>query len=225
MKYMRKGKWTTKVIKVEKSSYRYRDDYELIYLINQNDEQALEEMIAKYRRILLIYINQFRYILKKEFDEDELLQISFIALYTAVKSFNESLGYKFTTYLRVVVVRELKLYVRSLHSLCRKANLEALSLHQTIQEEDDRYFIELIENNQISYETKYSFYRKEFIEHVDAVVRMCKEKDQKIFRLWQIGMSYQEIAEISSCTTKEVDNSIQRIKKKLRSVIDYNNAL
>ncbi len=172
-----------------------------------------------------MYINQYRYILKKEFDEDELMQISHIALYTAIKTFNESLGFKFTTYLKVVVTRELKIHVRSMQSLCRRANLEAVSLHQTVNEDDGRYFIEFVENRSDDFETIESYYQKEFNSLVNKTLEECKEDDRIIFNFWRIGLSYNEIARQLNCTVKTVDNSIQRVKKKLRSVIDYNNAL
>lgn len=204
---------------------KIRDDYELIYLINQNDEQALAEMIVKYKKVLLMYANQYRYVLKKEYDEDEMLQICYIALYTAIRTYNEQLGNKFTTYLRVIVTRELQIHVRSLHSVCRKANLEAISLHRSINDESERYYIDLVESRNSDFDTKEYYYHKEFLMKIKEVISEFKKEDQIIFDLWRIGLSYNEIALHLKCPVKKVDNSIQRMKKKLRSVIDYNNAL
>ncbi len=203
----------------------FREDYELIYLIHQGDEEALKELIQKYRKILLLYVNQFRSILKKEFDEDELMQISTIALYSAVMTFNEEMNCKFTTYLKVIVIRELQLLVRSLYSLCRKANVEALSLHQYVNENENRYIIDTLRSEKTEYETVDFLHRKEFLLQMEEAIKKCKVFEQRVFSLWRIGMTYEEIARELNCTKKEVDNSVQRFKKKLRSMIDYDTSL
>ena len=56
---------------------------------------------------------------------------------------------------------------------------------------------------------------KEAQKQEEAILRTCSELEQKIFRYHRYGYRYDEIAAILHTTKKKVDNTIQKIRKKL----------
>lgn len=69
--------------------YRELNDYEVLYLICDSDDQEYEIMLEKYYPLIIKVVNKYKYILKKMgYEEDDLYQIGALTLYETIKGFN-----------------------------------------------------------------------------------------------------------------------------------------
>lgn len=199
---------------------KFMDDHELIYLVLQGDDAALEELIAKYKGMLFRTLETYRGSLKEEYDVSELYQISLISLYHAVLTYNGAIKCSFVTYLRIIVHRDILAYIRKLNRDHSKANLYSISLDQTIRDNEGIYLIDTIENTRSSYNPQDCFNLKELEILIKEQLNSFSEKEQEVFILWFKGYRYDEIAAISGYDVKKISYLLTKIKKKLKGSID-----
>ena len=96
---------------------KYYNDYELLYLINENDEIAKDILKRKYAP--LIYEKSKEYYQRNHYDIpsfsfDELINLGNSVLLRATKTYNEKENALFYTYFITCLAREFSLYKRGL---------------------------------------------------------------------------------------------------------------
>jgi len=71
--------------------YRELNDYEVLYLICDSDDQEYEIMLKKYYPLIVKLVNKYKYIVKKMgYEVDDLYQIGYLTLHQSIKGFNGS---------------------------------------------------------------------------------------------------------------------------------------
>lgn len=140
-------------------------------------------------------------------ENEDLYQEGMIGLLAAVYSFDEAKGVLFSTYASTLVTRKM---LSALRRLNNNANIPL------------RSYISIDEENGIQ---SYSPTPEElmlFNEEIDYINSFVEENfsktEKKVFKLNMLGLSYNEIAEILDCNEKSIDNALQRIRKKIRSI-------
>ena len=93
---------------------RLENDYELLYLIENDSEEALEVMFEKYNNLIVSLISKYHF--NKEI-EDDIYQEAKMVLYKAIKTFNVNFGKTFTMYFK-------KLLENRLNTLIKKSRIE-----------------------------------------------------------------------------------------------------
>lgn len=199
---------------------KYINDYELIYLVVQGDDVALEELIEKYKGLMYKTLNAYRDILKDKFDVKELYQITLISLYHAILTYNDNMECSFTTYLKIILDRDILAYIRVLNRDRNRANLYSVSLDQVVKEGDNTYLVDMVENNQRDYDPKDLLNRKELETLIDEQLTSFTKQEQQVFRLWCSGYRYDEIASICDYEERKISYLLSKIKKKLKGSID-----
>ena len=89
--------------------YKYNDN-ELLYLIAENDDDAKNILIDKYRPLIVKYATK---ISKNDNDIDDYIQEGMLCLIKAINSFNEKYPYSFNSYLNIILKR--KIFAKILH--------------------------------------------------------------------------------------------------------------
>ena len=204
---------------------KYLNDYELIYLISLGDDSALEQLIQKYKGVILHSLEEYKKMLNDKFDKNELYQISLIALYHAVTTFNENVNCSFFTYFKIVSRHQVLAYIRTLSRDRSKANLYSISLDQCVKESEGVYLIDTIENNQVRFNPEDYVRYAEIYTFMSEGIKNFVPLEQEIFVMWFEGYRYEEIATIKGVTCQHVSYVVSKIKKKLKALIDYKGAL
>lgn len=199
---------------------KYIDDYELIYLVLQGNEKALEDLIEKYKGMMYRIFYLYKDTLKEKFDVNELYQIATISLYNSVLSYNENMECSFLTYLRVIIHRDILAYIRMLKRDRSLANLYSISLDQIVRDGDGIYMIDMVENNQGAFNPPELLNLKELGILIEEVLSQFPKNEQEIFNLWYQGFSYEEIALITGCNIRKISYMLSKIKNKLKGSID-----
>lgn len=69
--------------------YREINDYEMLYLISDNDDNNYEICLEKYYPLIIKVVNKYKNIVKKMgYEEDDLIQIGNITLYQTLSGFD-----------------------------------------------------------------------------------------------------------------------------------------
>ena len=190
------------------------NDYELLYMINQKDETALNLLLEKYRRIIskMILSAQTRY-RPKGLEREDLFQECFIAVVEAALLYREDYQAPFFSFVKICIDRQIKNYTRRFNSHEARRYYNSPSLDMYISEDENLYLYDIIaENpNDISYFTRFN---NQLDELVAIDNQLLTELEKQVLLMKIQGYSYQEISAKLNISGKRVDNCIQRVRHK-----------
>lgn len=186
----------------------------LIEAQNGNDE-AIEKIMKIYENT--IYKNS-RFFFLKDGDFNDLLQEGYIGLIRAIKCYDEKRDACFSTFANLCIRRQMITAVKKCNSDKYK-NLNQAMQGESYSDKEEK----------INYKApSLTFYTPEEILLGKELVKMLEEYlvdnlsnlEKKVFYYLIKQQSYVEIAEVLNETPKKIDNTIQRIKKKVRGYLE-----
>lgn len=198
------------------------NDSELLMLMNENNEEAKNLLYKKYKFIVSIYVKKYRKMAYKlGMEISDLKQEALVGFSDGLVSYSENKNTNLNTFLSLCVERRIQ---TSLVKASRKKNMvlnDALSLEHIYDKFDSSlgdFLSDHNENNPLTKLTRdenYSFFTKKILAYLSNT-----EKD--VLYLMVDGFNYKQIATILNVDSKSVDNTMQRIKNKVKEIIKYN---
>lgn len=140
-------------------------------------------------------------------DKDDLRQEAFVALFSAIESFDSSRGAAFSTYAITCINNRLADAVRVSSNGKNRLLNESVSL----SDEDDPVSV----IGEASPEES-AIAREEFMRVRNKMDAVLSDFEREALVMYSSGYRYAEIAERLNTTPKAVSNAIQRARKKLR---------
>lgn len=158
----------------------------------------MENIDPSYKRLVTILARKFS---TNELSEQDLFQEGMIALLKAKQTYKEGSGAKFETYASRCIQNRLIDVVR--HERVKRPESESVdAADATGQRLEDE--IDLIEKN----DTIRRILRNE-----------CSDIERAIFNSYIEGFSYEEMSKIFELPRKKIDNTIQKIRVKIKAAI------
>ena len=198
----------------------YKDitDNELIYMCCENNEEAENIIIDKYKNC----INQCIKSLMKEYyivgmEQSDLYQEGLIGLMHAIKSFDEEKDVTFYTYANTCIKTSM---ISAMRSTFRKKNRilnTSYSLDKLMDEESNHNFYDIFEDN-TNEPTGLLIKEEEKQELLDMVKSKLSKKELQVFNYKLDGLTNEEIADSLNSTKKYVENTVFRINKKYKEL-------
>ena len=188
--------------------YKKINDYEVVYMVRENDEEAREIIFNKYIPIVRRIASDHLALAKMaRIEYEDLVQEGLIALNEAINKYNERSGVLFFTFLCVCVERRILTY-------CRKMNSSKHYLLNTSL--DDEYIYSVSDNdvfeayfNEINLERKFVSFKNLF----DIV-------ESNIFELRYNGFSYKEISKLLDIPVSTIDGKLCKIRRILKETLN-----
>ena len=188
--------------------YKKINDYEVVYMVRENDEEAREIIFNKYIPIVRRIASDHLALAKMaRIEYEDLVQEGLIALNEAINKYNERSGVLFYTFLCVCVERRILTY-------CRKMNSSKHYLLNTSL--DDDYIYSVSDNdvfeayfNEINLERKFVSFKNLF----DIV-------ESNIFELRYNGFSYKEISKLLDIPVSTIDGKLCKIRRILKETLN-----
>ena len=191
-------------------------DEEVVFLAQQGDREALEHIIIRYRNFVYSKAKKF-FLIGSE--QDDLIQEGMIGLYEAVKSFkNEKASFK--SFAGICIRRQMISAVKTATRNKHKPLNSYVSLDKNVYDsENDAVFMDSI-LDKYPQNPEAIVIDKESLDGIEnKISRTLSKLELEVLMYYLDGYSYQQIAEKIEKDVKAVDNAIQRIKKKIESVI------
>jgi len=195
-------------------SNKDRNDSHIIYLINENNEDAKEYIYKKYKLLIKKEINRVRKIAYKyNIDINDLTQEANLAFLGAINSYNDDEDAKFITFATICIRRKLSSFIEKHKTNKSKVLLNSITLDSI--NEDSNY----------SVLSKFEDTRKEPLKNVivNESLNETYEKFKTLNDNERTALMYslddksaKEIASIMNTTTKQVYNYIYRARNKLK---------
>lgn len=198
-------------------NYKDFNDYELLDHIYSCNEDANEIMIYKYRPLTVNLAKKLIKYCNGGIDLNDLIQEGLVGLNEAIKSYRDDKETNFGTYAKLCIERRMYSLVKSTRTYKNKILNESISLEDDEDNNIDKF---LIDN---------SFNPSNMIEEFDSqnlileqLESQLTDLEKQVFELKKNYFNYKEIAEILDKDPKAIDNTIQRIKIKLKKILNLN---
>ena len=179
-------------------NYKNMSDGELIVLINQGNLDLMQVIIDRYYHTVLFYIKKYC----PETIREDAIQEATLALYGAVKGYDSSKS-SFSTFASLCIKRSV---LGVLKNNQRKKDIP----EELISSIDD---LEIVDNNSPE---KIFFDNEDFKSLKDTIKVELSTLEYEVLQLFLGGENYSTIAEKLGISEKSVDNSLTRVRKKLK---------
>lgn len=185
--------------------YKELNDYEVVYMVRENDDEAREVIFDKYIPIVKkIASNHLKYGKSVGVDFDDLVQEGLIALNKAIDKYNDLEGCLFYTFACVCVERRILTYCRCM------GNFKHYSLNSALSEE----FLYSLSDER----TPEAYYDEICLEKDFIRFKNLFDFDEScIFELRYNGFSYKEISRLLDVPIHSIDGILYKIRKILRN--------
>ena len=197
--------------------YKGVNDYELLYLVGENNEEVYNSIYAKYKPLIHRMAKTLCENYKSALVEyDDLFQEGMYGLNNAIKSFNGKSGSLFYTLAKLCISREMNGYVAK---MLRGKNMilsSAVSFDTPISKNG---FV--VEDTLYSHDdsVELQFESIEMEKYILDLKYELKDEYMPVYELKLNEFSNAAIANLLDLRYKDVDNYLRSIKKTLRRKI------
>lgn len=191
--------------------YKTFSDEELAKRSQEGDKECQHGLVCRYEDLVHAVVRPF-YIPGGE--KEDLVQEGRIGLYKAVMTFNGSSSFK--TYAYICVRSCVLSALRKVSTKKSAADLTAVSL-AGISAEGDYEKNPAVADSEFDPETRY-INSETARELSDKIMITLSQSERDILLMRLDGYSYKEIGQKTGRNAKFVDNTVQRIRKKLSRV-------
>ena len=170
-------------------------------------EPQINYMIKKYLNVAL----------KCGIDPKDFEQEALLAYTNALKNFDETKDAGLKTFVSLCVERRLMKVINATKRYKNQINKENLSLEYQYHD-SGVYLKDILADNESDPLVKYS--EEEYLEQIKTKIKyVLSEFEYQVFEYLIEGLNYIEIAKILDKNPKQIDNTIQRIKKKIKIIV------
>ncbi len=195
-------------------NYKEFNDYELLEHIYSCNEDANEIMIYKYRPLTVNLAKKLIKYCNGGIDLNDLIQEGLVGLNEAIKTFREDKETNFGTYAKLCIERRMYSLVKSTRTYKNKILNESISLEDDDENNIDKFLVD--NSNNPSDMVEENDYQEKILSELD---KQLTDLEKQVFELKKNYFNYKEIAEILEKDPKVIDNTLQRIKTKLKKIM------
>ena len=189
----------------------YRDkDSELIYLINEGNEEERKALYNKYNPFIKSVVSKMvKYCKNTGLEENDLYQEGMLGLTNAIKNYDETKDNKFYTYAKTCIEKKIISAIVASKRIKHRAMNESIF----IDDADNSIFkIDGPEEMIIDIENE--------TEMLNNIRNELTDFEDQVLLLKIGGLKKKEISEVLERDDKAVDNALQRIRVKVRKIIN-----
>lgn len=200
--------------------YKDLNDYEIMYLVEENDEYASEVLFDKYRPIILKIASQYKNEAKKYgLEMDDLVQEGYLGLYNAIQTYDSNNDVLFYTY-ALVSIRSKILNILTIRGAGKNRLLnQAVSLSSEVSGIDDVSLIDILEDKSVLL-PHFILEENEFSNVIHDFLLSIDFDKALIFELKLNGFKNIDIAELLNVQIKYVSNTLFRIRKQFKQYLN-----
>lgn len=200
--------------------YKDYNDFELVDLIAESNEDATNIMYKKYEPLIYkIAKKMLKHCQNTGLELNDLIQEGMLGLTSAINNFTESKETLFYTYAKTCIERRMISTVLASRRLKHKILNDSLSIEKTNEQGVSITLDYFLSDNTINPE---HLIINE--ENKNEIYKTLEEEltsfEMQVFDLRMNGFEYKEISEILDKDAKSIDNALQRIKIKIKNFIN-----
>lgn len=195
--------------------YENYTDEEVLDIIKNGDNQAIDYLITKYKNLVKIRARAYFII---GADTEDIIQEGMIGLYKAIRDYKKT-DASFQTFAKICIDRQVMTAIKSAN---RKKHLPLnsyLSLNMITYEEDsDETYTDKLEESKILNPEEIVIDKESVKILQEQINKNLSGLEKQVLKLYLKGKSYGTIAQKLEKDEKSIDNAIQRIRKKIEKL-------
>ncbi len=200
------------------NKYENMTDNELVVLANDGEDMAMEVLIARYKNFVRAKTRSYFLI---GADRDDIIQEGMLGLFKAIRDFDITKNNSFRTFAELCVTRQIITAVKTATRLKHTPLNNYVSFNKPVYEDETEKTLLEILNNRLELDPEEIIINKEKLEETEEKIKDSLSKfENTVLTLYLQGKNYQEIAIVLDKPSKSIDNALQRIKKKIMTVIE-----
>jgi RNA polymerase sporulation-specific sigma factor len=206
-------------IEVNKVYYDFNNmlDEEIVVLARNDDDQAEEYLINKYKNYVKAKAKSYFLI---GADKDDIYQEGMIGLYKAIRDFKSDKLSSFRAFAELCITRQI---ITAIKTATRQKHIPLnsyVSLNKPIyDEESDRTLIDILSTVHVSDPEELIISKEERLKIEKKMSEILSDLEMEVLSCYLDGKSYQEIACDLDRHAKSIDNALQRVKRKLEKYL------
>lgn len=190
------------------------NDYELVSLAQEHDEDAINAIYEKYKPIIIKKSKEAILIINHHGIEiNDIMQEAYIGLKEAIDNFKQSDDTTFYTFANLLMDRKIANYIKKNLSGKGKILNEAIAIDETLEN--------ILTDDYLT-EEEFLFQSRES-ELIKKLRHKLTDFETCVFDLKLKDYSIKEISNELNREQKSIYNTIQRIKEKLKEIIENDN--
>lgn len=196
-------------------NYKELNDFELVYYAKEDNEDANELLYNKYKPLIVAQAaKMYKYTSHCGIEINDLIQEGMLGFSYAINSYDETKNASFYTYAMTCVERKIISAITKANRQKNKFLNESISFDVTLDDES-KQFDKLLSDDSYNPE-KIILGDEQQNELLEVANRVLSDYEYKVFELKLNQFTYTEIAKILEKTPKAIDNTLQRIKNKIK---------
>lgn len=189
------------------SNYLELSDEELIHLIRDGNEDAMDCLLQRYISLAEIIASKYH---NAPIERDDLIQEGMFGFLNGVYSYDFALSASPKTYIQICIERKI---INAIRKCYRKKDFPPGDIVPFEEEYVDFAF----PNNDTP---ENSLIAKEQVNDLTTLIEgNLSNLEVTVFRLHMTGYSYSQIAKKLQKSPKSIDNTLQRIRNKLNKLV------
>ncbi len=194
-------------------------DEKLALLSQAGDDEAMEQLLSKYRALVRRKARTYFLI---GADREDLVQEGMIGLFKAVRDYKEDRQSGFRAFAELCITRQIITAVK----MATRQKHEPLNTYVSLNrplgfEEYELTLLDVVSREeQVGDPEAILIHREQFSNIGARLSSLLSAFERKVLVLYIRGKSYQEIGEALCREPKSIDNALQRIKHKIEKYVE-----
>lgn len=204
---------------VKEDRYNTMTDEELITALRDGDNDIADYLCNKYKNLVRKNAKSM-YILGAE--PEDLIQEGMIGLFKAVRDFDPGRDASFMTFAGLCISRQM---YNAVQAAGRQKNIP-LNTYVSLYEETESKtgekgstIAELLADDALSPEQEL-IDKENVADLIDRIDKELSSFENQVLDLYLTGMNYVQIAGVLGKDVKSTDNALQRIRSKIKKMVD-----
>ncbi len=192
------------------------DIVDLIERAQHNDELAMEDLLRLFKPKVIAISREYFLI---GADEDDLIQEGMIGLYKAINVYDKSKNHNFSAFASLCIHRQMQNAVKNANRV-KNAPLNSylpINYYGGVGLDDDNVMRVIIVDDNSDIEKEYIDKEMSAIM-ISKVRNLLTDQQFEMLKMFLNGFTYSQMAERLDITPKQVDNTLQAIKRKLHTI-------
>ncbi len=203
-----------------KEIYKELSDEELIAHYMDGEDAVVDFLMDKYKYLVRL---QAKNMFLLGADHEDLLQEGMIGLFKAIRDYDPGRDASFQTFAGLCISRQIFTAIeasnRRKHAPLNSYTSLSSADHEQYQEARER----LIKMTAIESPETMVIDKENIAQLEEWLTEELSPLEKQVLDLYYIGMSTREIAAILGRTEKATDNALQRLKNKIKKLLEKNN--
>lgn len=200
--------------------YKDYDDGELLNMVRESSEDAKDVLFQKYKYIIDIEVRKYLNMANLlGYDYNDLYQDGLVGFVDALRSYRDDKDAQLASFITLCVDRKLQVAIIKAGRIKNKLITDSLSLEH-VYSQYTVPLMDLLSDNKENDPLENILKEENLKELTDNIKAALSDSEYEVYSLMISGLKYNEIAILLDKTPKQVDNTIQRLKGKIKKLLD-----